>query len=194
MLTIPALRPFLTTAAQWLLGRPALYGIPSSIPALRLGEMVYHPAHEPAAIADSSAAMVMRSLARDAGEVRLRRARAARLEARAERDGSLSPVSSVPGGEPGYLRLAVRATDPAVRPEPRLGILRSYPMTLEQHEPLREMLLPGESAGPGARELRDTLMTIPTHSLVSPRDEDALGHWMATRARTDTRLPEVARA
>jgi hypothetical protein len=30
-----------------MLGRPSIYGIPASIPALHLGETVYHEAGEP---------------------------------------------------------------------------------------------------------------------------------------------------
>jgi hypothetical protein len=44
--------------AQWALGRPAAYGVPAALPWLQLGEMVYHPAHEPLPLAASAAAMV----------------------------------------------------------------------------------------------------------------------------------------
>ena len=43
--------------AQWVMGRPGLYGIPSAIPALRLGEMVYHPAHAPRSLSAAAAAL-----------------------------------------------------------------------------------------------------------------------------------------
>ncbi|MGH7247571.1 MAG: DegT/DnrJ/EryC1/StrS family aminotransferase, partial [Pseudomonadota bacterium] len=52
----------LVATALWALGRPSLYGIPSRIPMLRLGETVYRAAHEPQSISAFSAALVARGL------------------------------------------------------------------------------------------------------------------------------------
>jgi perosamine synthetase len=72
-------------AAQWLLGRPSLYSLPASVPGLRLGETIYHPAHEPESLSRAAAVLVARAFGRlDADrEVRARRANdlMARLEA-----------------------------------------------------------------------------------------------------------------
>lgn len=191
------LRPLAATAVQWLLGRPAVYGLPASLPGLRLGEMVYHPAHAPAAMSDAATAMVVRSLARDPREVRVRRTRAARLRAVLEDQPGLTGVDPLPGAKPGYLRFVVRASGARRPPAPRLGILPGYPMTLDEHPPLRPLLLPGEEAGPGARALRDSVLTLPTHSLVTEADLARLVRWLQARtsdvAAAAERVPAPAR-
>lgn len=182
------------TVAQWLLGRPALYALPASIPGLRLGEMVYHPAHEPGSIPDAAGAMALRSLVRDADEVRMRRGRAAMLEAQLHATSGLVAVQPIEGGEPGYLRFAVRATRHGVEPAPRLGVMRGYPMTLAEHPALRGALVAGERAGPGAHTLRNTLFTVPTHSLLSRRDDARITSWLSRYASRDDAMQEVQHA
>jgi hypothetical protein len=59
-----------------------------------------------------------------------------------------------------------------------LGVLRGYPLTLEQHPQLRPLLLPGERAGKGAQFLRDRLFTAPTHSHVDQSDLGLLAEWL----------------
>ena len=171
-------RPLAMLAAQWMLGRPALYGGPASIPGLRLGEMVYRPARRPAAIAGTAAAALMRAIRRDPAEVRDRRANAVRLTAIAATRRGMEVVRPVSGAEPGYLRFVVRNARADHAPAPRLGILRGYPATLDEHEPMRPLLMHGEVAGAGARVLRDTAFTIPTHSMVSTSDLAGITTWL----------------
>jgi dTDP-4-amino-4,6-dideoxygalactose transaminase len=170
-------------AAQWMLARPTLYRMPASIPALKLGEMVYHPAHEPRALSRAAAAVVHGALLRDPDEVHARRERAEQLRVLAVEARRFRPVRSVSGGQPGYLRFAVLGVASDVEPAPHLGALRGYPLTLDQHAPLRDLLLPGETAGAGARTLRDHLFTLPTHSHVTSRDLDRSGRWLGAQRR-----------
>jgi hypothetical protein len=108
-------------AAQWAMGRPSVYGIPASIPALRLGEMVYHPAHEPGALSAAAARLVRQALAAAPAHAAARRRTATLLRAAAEGTRA-DVVAAIPGGAPGYLRLPVLAPAGA-RAAPRLGIL-----------------------------------------------------------------------
>src|SRR5206468_5084011 len=64
-------------AAQWVLGRPLLYGVPAAIPGLHLGEMVYHPAGEPKAMSRAAGAVVRAALRLDHNEIACRRKHAA---------------------------------------------------------------------------------------------------------------------
>jgi hypothetical protein len=165
-------------SAQWILARPALYGIPSAVPALRLGEMVYHPADEPAAIAAAALRVLPSALAADDAVIAARRVRAAELTASVSAGRRFRAVLPIAGAEPGYLRLAV--LDQALGgPAPRFGVLRGYPIALDEHPVAREVLLPGESAGAGARTLRDQLLTAPTHSRMSVREVQHLRRWLA---------------
>jgi hypothetical protein len=83
----------------------------------------------------------------------------------------------VAGAQAGYLRFVVLDAEGHAAPSPRLGVLRGYPLTLEEHAPLRTALMPGESAGSGSRTLRDRLFTIPTHSLVVASDLARIEEW-----------------
>ena len=162
-------RALVMLAAQWTLGRPALYQVPASVPALKLGEMVYHEAHEPRAPAATMLRMLPSALSLDDAEVRVRRANAERLMS-AARAGRLLAVRSLPAAIPGYLRLAMLDPHGDMREAPRLGVLRGYPVTLDAHpESARVRVAGGESLA-GARTLRDTLFTVPTHSRLAERD------------------------
>ena len=182
------LRPLFALAAQWVLARPSLFAIPASIPALRLGETVYHEAGEPRAISAAGARMLGGALAADRAEVRHRRERAAQLARAAERSDRFAAIVPVSGAMPGYLRFAVRDAAGTAAPAPRAGVLRAYPMTLDEHPRTKPLLLPGESAGAGARLLRDQLFTLPTHSRASDADTRALVQWLT--AGTGARAPQ----
>lgn len=171
--------------AQWLFGRPALYGIPASIPALRLGEMVYHPAHEPRPMSSAGAAIVRDALAGAAIEAARRRQRAKELVASlAEADG-LRVISPIALGRSGYLRLPV--LDFTGREgDPRLGILRGYPRTLVEQEELGPWLCEGEVGPRGSALLGRSLFTVPTHGMLSASDLSGIRNWGGARgARPD---------
>ena len=169
------------TAAQWALGRPSLYAIPASIPQLRLGEMVYHPAHEPRALSRSAAGLLASALGLDAAEVARRRANARSLQRAAGARDDLLPVRELEGASSGYLRLPVLDLGGRVQ-DPALGVMRGYPRTLHEQEELRPCLVPGEPPTPGAAWLRERLFTLPTHGLVAARDVRALARWVGRPA------------
>ncbi|MEJ7812139.1 MAG: DegT/DnrJ/EryC1/StrS family aminotransferase [Gemmatimonadaceae bacterium] len=170
-------RDLVAAAAQWTLGRPGLYGVPSAIPSLRLGEMVYHPAHEPRALSAAAAALAGGALRRSAAEVATRQRNAAVLaEAVTECRAAVQAPRAVGGGECGYLRFPVLAS--AREAAPTLGIFRGYPRTLAEQEELRPILESGEREQPGALELRRSLLTLPTHSLLTDRDTTTLQGWI----------------
>ena len=163
-------RQVIALAAQWMLTHPLLYRLPASVPALRLGEMVYHRAHDPRPISVAATSILPAALRMDDREVACRRDHAMRLLSRMNGSGRLQPVRCVAGGESGYLRLACIDPYGDAMPEASLGMLRGYPLTVEQHEPLRPNLLPKEKAGKGSVFLRDRLFTMPTHSRVGRVD------------------------
>ena len=174
----PGWRDVGVAGAQWMLGRPWVYGIPASIPALRLGEMVYRPAHEPGLLSRAARALLDSALSHDDHERRTRRMNASRLAVCAANTRGTRLVRPIDGGEPGFLRLPVLDRHRARQPAPRLGILRGYPLVLTQHAELQGSLHTGETAPPGACELRDSLFTLPTHSKVSARDIGRIGAWL----------------
>ena len=168
----------MTLAAQSVLARPAVYRFPASIPALKLGEMVYHPPTEPRPMAAAAAAILQSALKVDDREVEYRRIRAKNLLNRIRDSHGVSAVRPIRGGESGFLRLALIDTGGQRLPRASIGALRGYPVTLGQHAQLEPLLMPGERAGRGAEFLRDRLFTLPTHSRVTQSDLERVADWL----------------
>ena len=164
--------------AQWLLSHPLLYRLPASVPALKLGEMIYHPPTEPRAMPTAAAAMLSSVLRMDDGEIDIRRARANMLSSRINGSVRIVPIRPVSSGGSGFLRFALTGMTGALAADASLGVQRGYPLTLEQHEQLQPMLATGEKAGKGSELLRDRLFTLPTHSRVGLRDQARLQDWI----------------
>ena len=171
-------------AAQWPFARPAAYGIPASIPWLGLGETRYLDPVTPGALSRASAGLLMRGFAaalREAGE---RRRRARRLlEALALCPG-VHPIDPPAETTPGYLRLPLRVPrglSGLIEPEAamRLGAAPSYPSSLGDLAPIRARLVGQARRWPGAQDLVRDLITLPTHSLLSPGDLEALARAVA---------------
>ena len=171
----------MSLAAQRVLSRPSLYRFPSSIPGLRLGEMVYHAPHPPLAMSAATAAVLRWTLALEEREVADRRARARAVLSHMLDAPNVTPVQPIAGAEPGFLRLAFLDSDGTRLSRPDLGALRGYPMTLDEHPQLRALLLPGERAGKGSQFLRDRLFTVPTHSHVDQTFFAGLAEWLEAR-------------
>lgn len=185
-------RDLLGVTAQWLLGRPTLYGIPSSIPSLRLGEMVYHPAHDPRSLSWTAASLVRRALDSAPHDVALRRRTAAVLDMAAAEGADIRSVEPIADGVSGYLRFPV--LDRGSRAErPNMGILRGYKLTLHEQMELRPCLVAGEPPTPGAQELARTLFTLPTHYMVKPSDIKLMMEWLRVPTRLFVPVREHAR-
>jgi hypothetical protein len=168
-------RELAAAAAQWVLGRPSLYGIPMAIPSLRLGEMVYHPAHEPLPLAAAAAPMVRAALELAEPAAARRRQRAAFLAADAASD--VQVIASIAGGVSGMLRLPVLISGDRP-PASRLGVTAAYPRTLAEQPELRPILHQGETEHPGALHLRRLLRTIPVHDFVTAGDLSSIKNWL----------------
>lgn len=165
------MKDVLALTAQWALARPKFYRLPAFIPGLHLGDMIFQPATEPSAISAAAAAMLLKSVRGEDRELSHRRARAGDLmDVLAQTRGRAVPIRPIAGGESGFLRFAFVDGDGDLAPRQSLGVVRGYPLTLDQHVQLRPLLEPGELAGNGACRLRDRLFTAPTHSRVSVAD------------------------
>jgi hypothetical protein len=174
---------------QWALGRPSVYAIPSMIPWLRLGQMVYHPASEPAAMDVTANALLRSAFALEPADLTTRREHAHALDAAVRTVGDLRAAAAIGGGNPGYLRYAVRDVRRRRAPDSTLGIARPYPVTMAEQVELAPVLVENEPPTPGADVLRDTLFTLPTHRFVDARDIAALSRWIS--AGKITPFPEA---
>jgi perosamine synthetase len=162
--------------AQWTLGRPAVYGIPHSIPALGLGETTYHPPVPPTDMPRSAAGAVLQAMGASREEAERRRENARWFLERLPRGERLQSIRPVADAFPGYLRLPVRIRGgiAAIRNSARalaLGVAPSYPRTLSHLAP---GLTGPERRWPGADELASDLVTLPTHSCLSAIERDEI--------------------
>jgi hypothetical protein len=73
----------------------------------------------------------------------------------------------------------VRLADTRIenREQPAFGIIHGYPDTLADLAELRSSLI-GDEMLPGARELQRSIVTLPTHSLLTKKDLMQLCRWM----------------
>jgi dTDP-4-amino-4,6-dideoxygalactose transaminase len=160
---------------QWGFGRPMGYAIPNMVPGLRLGETIYHPPR-PVRRMSATAARLAAATVQDAeSEAEGRRARARVLadELRSLAAPHLRIPSVGSGTEPGSIRLPVlvsgRGRARLLREGRALGIMPGYPLPLPELPPLAAKIV-GRQPYPGAATLAQTLVTVPTHSLLSLGD------------------------
>lgn len=170
--------------AQWTLGRPSVYGVPRSVPALALGETTYKEPSPVGAIPAGAAAALLASDTQAGAEAEWRRrSGAAWTEALADVAG-LSLTCVPAGGTAGFLRFPVRGVDPRSPEWPRaerLGAAASYPRALAELPALAGRLATAD-AMPGAAELAANLTTLPTHSRVTAHDISQLVRLLRSRA------------
>jgi perosamine synthetase len=169
-------RPPVFATAQWLLGRPSLYGLPAALPFLQLGETVYHEPTMPRPIALFCSALALETRASAEREAVVRRTRGARWKDTLH-GRSTQHVSVPTGGEAGYLRYPLRIVGGGQAFAARyraLGVAVAYPTTLGELSAVRARLLGPETSWPGAEALSRELVTLPTHSLLSDQDVERL--------------------
>lgn len=168
--------------AQWSVGRPSLYRLPASLPFLGLGETTYRRPEPPEPMTAAAAEMLRRTHGRpDPAEDGRRREHARRLREELEDLPGIGLPEAPADGRSGALRL------PALVPvrgggAPALGIMPGYPALLDGIPAFRRRLEPGSPPTPGAARLRDELVTLPTHGLVTRRDLDAVLRWARARS------------
>jgi dTDP-4-amino-4,6-dideoxygalactose transaminase len=172
--------------AQWLLGRPSFYGLPRAVPKLGLGETRYRSPtpSTPATLFSRSLAWSTRVSA--AQEIPARQANAGELRRMMEeavpgaisgrwQDGTAFLPAPISDGSAGYHRFPVLlsrdATELTAEPRAiRLGIASGYPRPLPDLEAETGLRINAPADIPGARTLTQRLVTLPTHTLVKPRD------------------------
>ena len=177
----------LALMGQWLLGRPGLYGVPASLPYLRLGETVYHPPHAACGASNVCRGVLDVTCRLDAAEIAARRRNAMRLIEAVSRSDSLAAPTPVDGAVPGYLRFPLLEDGGARRacrlpPARALGIVAGYPRALVDLAGFRTRILNLDREFPGARSLAGRLVTLPTHSRLTESDLLGLESWLGSKS------------
>ena len=179
----------LKALAQWALGRPSLYGLPSAIPWLGLGETHYRQPTPVVRMGRRAAALALGT--REASLVEAaHRLTAAETLLNALDAAELTPdpvqtVTPPHDAVPGYLRLPVLLPDgisgfTSVGRAKALGIAPGYPIPLTGLAALQPFHAAVPPAYPGAARLARSLVTLPTHGLVRADDRDGIVRELAS--------------
>jgi perosamine synthetase len=174
-------------AAQWLLGRPGVYALPVSLPFLHLGETWYRAPSAVRGMSRAATATLSYGLGAADREGAARRRNARRLLGALGQNRALTPIAEPEGARPGYLRLPLVASAGARRlaespVSRRLGIMPGYPLPLARLPGWAARCVNAGAGFPGASELADRLVTLPTHSRLGAADLGALERWMSLAA------------
>ena len=157
---------------QWL-SHPALYGIPAGMPALGLGDTRYHPPSPPTRITRGALSLLGSALQQSARAAEARRRREQQYRnALHACPGVQLPVPH-PSSVSGALRVPVLVEPSRAAPLHHLGVVRSYPRTLEAYPEIATRVSDLRSM-PGARQLAALMHTLPTHQQVRARDIDRI--------------------
>jgi len=171
----------LKTLAQWVLARPALYGVPAALPFLGLGETTYQSPRPRSAMSQFAVGVLAETITLADAELATRRAHAAGYAISLA--GSLVEVPHPPNGSlPSFLRypvmlparLEAQALPRAVR---RLGIMPGYPISLADLPGFNDRVLNAGENFSGSRALAQRLVTLPTHSSLRGDDLRAVRDW-----------------
>ncbi|MDH3455895.1 MAG: DegT/DnrJ/EryC1/StrS family aminotransferase [Gemmatimonadota bacterium] len=161
-----------SAAAQWTLGRPSLYGLPVSIPGLGLGETRYKDPTAPQRLSRAGARLLECTRHAADQEAELRRQRAKGWKETIRFGPHARPIEVPDHGTAGFLRFPLRLSRGVAgieRPRSalRLGAAPSYPRPLGALPPVAARLHEPHGRWPGAEELVRTLVTLPTHSMLT---------------------------
>lgn len=165
---------FIGLLAQWAFGRPAVYGIPRSIP-LGLGETIYREPLHAAPMTRAAAAALLESAGAAVSEAAHRRSAASRILRDLETIDGAQAVDVPVDGVAGYLRFPLRLSRGMQSfddtPEAlAAGISPGYPRLLSDLPPIARTIEGVEKRWPGAAALVRELVTLPVHSRVSEED------------------------
>lgn len=178
---------WLRVSAQSAFGRPALYGLPASIPWLGLGDTRYRAPLAPEPIGRFAAAVLMHGRAAAEREAAHRRRNGHALATALAALRTVSPVR-IDGApvSPGFLRFPARVSGgfsglAAHDRLARLGVAPSYPKTLAGLPAVSNHLVAPDRRFAGAETLARELVTLPTHSLLTDRGRQHMLRLLDTR-------------
>ncbi|HVT38516.1 MAG TPA: DegT/DnrJ/EryC1/StrS family aminotransferase [Gemmatimonadaceae bacterium] len=184
---------FLRAVGQWVFSRPNLFALAAALPGLHVGETPYHDPVPARGLPSLAAALLDSSVMLCDREGEVRRANAALLLAdiMAVPTGKGSPLGLVPpppNATAGYLRLPLRLAGGLegfvhTGRAQQLGAARSYPSTLAGLPAVRDRINAADTnrRWPGADQVVQELVTLPTHSLVTPSDRSELLRLLGVR-------------
>jgi len=174
-----SLRMTAAVIAQWLLGRPQLYGAVAAVPYLGLGRTIYHDPTPVTGMSRASAALIAASRNAADAELLQRRHNANQYTAAFRSAGLTDGAIGIRlDAQSGALRYPLRVRNGwhamAVARATRFGAAPGYPTTLSELRPIRASIAAEQPGIPGAELLARELVTLPTHAQVTSVDAERL--------------------
>ncbi len=153
---------------------PRAYWLPASLPFLNIGASVFDPVFPVESLDFWRAGLAVSVLERLDALNADRRTVAASLLSKLDKLDGVRTIRPLAGAEPIFLRLPVLPKNGAwprgkVPVIPEMGIVRSYPLALQDIAPLKPHFAGSESC-PVSALLASSLLTLPTHSFVKDAD------------------------
>jgi perosamine synthetase len=160
---------------QWIFGRPSLYGLPMRVPALRLGQTVYHPAPELRRMDPSAAGVLARVWDLSMAEVAIRRRNAERWRGLLQGVQDVALYEEPPAATAGWLRYPIMVANGLVSRfrnsrMSRHGVSAGYPSLLCDLPMRTGRRLISKNGFSGALLLSQNLFALPVHQRVRERD------------------------
>jgi dTDP-4-amino-4,6-dideoxygalactose transaminase len=159
-----------------------MYGLPRRVPALHLGETLYHEPTRPSGLSGAAAGILSRSFTLALAAVETRRETAGRLANVLSARDDIQVLRPVKGCRSSYLRLPALLNDETARAAledgARVGIAPGYPRTLPDLVQARPLALNETDGFPGATELVGRLFTFATHTRVGRRGIRLVEGWV----------------
>ena len=165
MSSAKGVRRLVTSAAVQALSHPFLYGIMEKLP-LGLGKTVFNPGFTISGMPSMMKRLAKSSLAGMESLNAHRRTIAGIYQARLD---SARRVKEHAGSLPVYTRFPFFAGPKAISPQLyRLGVRRMYPEAISEEPVIRTYLANSDQPAPGAKQIAESLVTLPTHSRITP--------------------------
>lgn len=165
MSSAKGVRRLVTSAAVQALSHPFLYGIMEKLP-LGLGKTVFNPGFTISGMPSMMKRLAKSSLAGMESLNAHRRTIAGIYQARLD---SARRVKEHAGSLPVYTRFPFFAGPKAISPQLyRLGVRRMYPEAISEEPVIRTYLANSDQPAPGAKQIAESLVTLPAHSRITP--------------------------
>jgi dTDP-4-amino-4,6-dideoxygalactose transaminase len=161
--------------------KPSRYWLLDHVPFLELGGSTFKPGFPIARLSDYQARLGAQLLPRLQSYNEIRRHHAEQLRAGIEGVEGIEMPRPVDGSRPVYLRFPILVRDGAYRSHllrqlrnAGIGASPSYPTSVGDIPGIEPYLARRQEACPGAREIAERILTLPTHPGVTPRDIEVM--------------------
>ena len=183
---IESLKEFLQVLLMAVFIRPSLYWLPSGLPFLKLGQTTFYKDFPIKKLSGIQAGLLhgWQEKLEEANQIRRKNAEyfeeRLRLRLRSRQKLRLRLRLRLSNGNTvSFLRLPLMAESREIRDEifslsnkKGLGVSAMYPMPINEIEEIRNQF--NGSVFPSAKRISETLLTIPTHHLLSEKDKERI--------------------